>query len=296
MMAEPNITPYITFENVHFSRGRKRIFDGVNIAIPKGKITAIMGPSGTGKTTLLRLIGGQIKPDSGTVRVDGLDVARASSKSLLAMRRRLGMLFQNGALFTDLTAAENVAFPLREHSRLPEPMIQRMVTLKLQAVGLLDAAGQMPAALSGGMARRVALARALALDPELILYDEPFTGQDPINVGVLLRLIASLNQALGLTSVLVSHDVTEALSIADYVVVLNQAQIVASGSPDELRAQMSGNTFLRQFLEGAPDDDQSKYGQRSAKKFAVALGLMPHSVEPVKAECKPEFQAREDSQ
>ncbi len=275
--------PYITFENVHFSRGRKRIFDGVNIAIPRGKITAIMGPSGTGKTTLLRLIGGQIKPDSGTVRVDGLDVARASSKYLLAMRRRLGMLFQNGALFTDLTAAENVAFPLREHSRLPEPMIQRMVTLKLQAVGLLEAAGQMPAALSGGMARRVALARALALDPELMLYDEPFTGQDPINVGVLLRLIASLNQALGLTSVLVSHDVTEALSIADYVVVLNQAQIVASGSPDELRAQMSGNTFLRQFLEGAPDDDQSEHGQRSARNFAVALGLVPRSDESVQS-------------
>jgi phospholipid/cholesterol/gamma-HCH transport system ATP-binding protein len=281
MTVESHIAPYITFEDVHFSRGRKRIFDGVNIAIPRGKITAIMGPSGTGKTTLLRLIGGQIKPDSGTVRVDGLDVARASSKSLLAMRRRLGMLFQNGALFTDLTAAENVAFPLREHSRLPEPMIQRMVTLKLQAVGLLEAAGQMPSALSGGMARRVALARALALDPELMLYDEPFTGQDPINVGVLLRLIASLNQALGLTSVLVSHDVTEALSIADYVVVLNQAQIVATGSPDTLRAQMSGNTFLRQFLEGAPDDDQSEHGQQSARNFAAALGLTPRSDESV---------------
>lgn len=271
---------YITFENVRFSRGRKCIFDGVNIAIPRGKITAIMGPSGTGKTTLLRLIGGQIKPDSGTVRVDGLDVARASSKSLLAMRRRLGMLFQNGALFTDLTAAENVAFPLREHSRLPEPMIQRMVTLKLQAVGLLEAAGQMPAALSGGMARRVALARALALDPELMLYDEPFTGQDPINVGVLLRLIASLNQALGLTSVLVSHDVTEALSIADHVVVINQARIVASGSPDALRAEMPGNPFLRQFLEGAPDDDQSELGQRSARTFAEALGLLPRPDKP----------------
>lgn len=275
---------YITFENVHFSRGRKRIFDGVNVAIPRGKITAVMGPSGTGKTTFLRLIGGQIKPDSGTVRVDGLDVARASAKSFLAMRRRLGMLFQNGALFTDLTAAENVAFPLREHSRLPESLIQRMVTLKLQAVGLLDAAHQMPAALSGGMARRVALARALALDPELMLYDEPFTGQDPINVGVLLRLIASLNQALGLTSVLVSHDVTEALSIADYVVVLNQAQIVAAGSPDELRALTASNPFLRQFLEGAPDDDASERAQRSAQDFAAALGLVPHSDQRAKAQ------------
>lgn len=270
---------YVLFENVRFSRGIKRIFDGITIEIPRGKITAVMGPSGTGKTTFLRLIGGQIKPDSGTVRVDGLDVARASSRSLLAMRRRLGMLFQNGALFTDLSAAGNVAFPLREHSRLPEPMIRRMVTLKLQAVGLLDAADQMPAALSGGMARRVALARALALDPELMLYDEPFTGQDPINVGVLLRLIASLNQALGLTSVLVSHDVSEALSIADYVVVLNEGQVVASGSPEALRAQVSGNSFLRQFLEGAPDDEQSLNAQQASKNFAAALGLLPRSDE-----------------
>lgn len=267
--------PYITFERVCFSRGRKPIFDGVDIAIPRGKVTAVMGPSGTGKTTLLRLIGGQIKPASGTVRVDGLDVGRASARSLLSMRRSLGMLFQNGALFTDLNVAENVAFPLREHSKLPESIIRRMVLLKLQAVGMLDAAEQMPAALSGGMARRVALARALALDPELMLYDEPFTGQDPINVGVLMRLIASLNQALGLTSVLVSHDVAEALSIADYAVVINQARIVASGTPDELRAQMSGNAFLRQFLEGTPDDDRSEATKRSARDFAHALGITP---------------------
>ncbi|MHB8920079.1 MAG: ABC transporter ATP-binding protein [Halothiobacillus sp.] len=269
--------PYIQFEQLSFARGRNLIFDRIDLAIPRGKITAIMGPSGTGKTTLLRLIGGQIKPQSGRVMVDGLDMARASSKALLAMRRRLGMLFQNGALFTDLTAAENVAFPLREHTRLPESMIERIVALKLQAVGLLAAANQMPAALSGGMARRVALARALALDPALMLYDEPFTGQDPINVGVLQRLIASLNQALGLTSVLVSHDVTEVFSIADLVFVINEGRVVASGSPDELRAQMPHVPFLRQFLEGAPDDDQSIAGQQSAKIFATALGLVAPS-------------------
>ncbi|OYY53041.1 MAG: phospholipid ABC transporter ATP-binding protein MlaF, partial [Halothiobacillus sp. 28-55-5] len=256
--------------------------DRIDMAIPRGKISAIMGPSGTGKTTLLRLIGGQIKPQSGRVLVDGLDMARASSKELLAMRRRLGMLFQNGALFTDLTAADNVAFPLREHTRLPPFMIARMVALKLQAVGLLAAADQMPAALSGGMARRVALARALALDPELMLYDEPFTGQDPINVGVLLRLIASLNQALGLTSVLVSHDVAEVFAIADCVFVINEGRVVASGSPDELRAQMPQVPFLRQFLEGAPDDNQSAAGQQSAVNLAAALGLSP-AVAPSKA-------------
>ncbi len=247
------------------------------MAIPRGKITAIMGPSGTGKTTLLRLIGGQIKPKSGRVLVDGLDMGKASSQALLAMRRRLGMLFQNGALFTDLTAADNVAFPLREHTRLPPALIARIVALKLQAVGLLAAADQMPAALSGGMARRVALARALALDPELMLYDEPFTGQDPINVGVLLRLIASLNQALGLTSVLVSHDVAEVFAIADCVFVINEGRVVAKGSPDELRAQMPHVPFLRQFLEGAPDDNQSQASQQSANYLANALGLKPPS-------------------
>lgn len=264
---------YIQFEQMSFSRGRNLIFDRIDMAIPRGKISAIMGPSGTGKTTLLRLIGGQIKPQSGRVLVDGLDVARASNQALLTMRRRLGMLFQNGALFTDLTAADNVAFPLREHTRLPPTLIARIVALKLQAVGLLAAADQMPAALSGGMARRVALARALALDPELMLYDEPFTGQDPINVGVLLRLIASLNQALGLTSVLVSHDVAEVFAIADCVFVINEGRVVAQGSPDELRAQMPHVPFLRQFLEGAPDDTHSVAGQQSANNLARALGL-----------------------
>lgn len=264
--------PYIQFERVSFSRGRRVILDAVDLSIPRGKITAIMGPSGTGKTTLLRLIGGQIKARSGKVMVNGLNMGRAGRNDLLAMRRRLGMLFQNGALFTDLTARENVAFPLREHSHLPEALIQRIVALKLQAVGLLAAADQMPAELSGGMARRVALARALALDPELMLYDEPFTGQDPINLGVLLRLIASLNSALGLTSVLVSHDVSEALSIADQVYVINEGRVVGSGTPEDLMAQKAQSPFLRQFLDADPDaaTGQSDSGQRL---LADALGL-----------------------
>ncbi len=263
--------PYIRFEGVSFSRGRQQIFDHIHLEMARGQITAVMGPSGTGKTTLLRLIGGQIKPSRGKVWVNGLDVARAKASELLAMRRRLGFLFQNGALFTDLTAAENVAFPLREHARLPEALLDRVVALKLQAVGLLDAAEALPAALSGGMARRVALARALALDPELMLYDEPFTGQDPINLGILLRLIASLNRALNLTSVLVSHDVAETLSIADQVIIIDQAKVVAAGSPDDLRSQMSAIPFLQQFLNGAPPDQDSARAQ--AARLALAKRL-----------------------
>lgn len=265
------IEPYIRFEGVSFSRGRQLIFDRINLDMPRGKITAVMGPSGTGKTTLLRLISGQIKPSRGKVWVNGLDVARARASELLAMRKRLGFLFQNGALFTDLTAAENVAFPLREHAHLPEGLLDRVVTLKLQAVGMLDAADALPSALSGGMARRVALARALALDPELILYDEPFTGQDPINLGILLRLITSLNSALNLTSVLVSHDVAETLSIADQVIVIDQAQVVAEGTPDALRARMAEIPFLQRFLNGAPPDEDSSGAQ--ATRLALAKKL-----------------------
>lgn len=263
---------YIRFEGVSFSHGRRVILDRVDLAIPRGKITAVMGPSGTGKTTLLRLIGGQILARSGQVLVNDLNMGRASRGELLSMRRRLGMLFQNGALFTDLTAGENVAFPLREHARLPEEIIQRIVALKLQAVGLLAAVDQMPAELSGGMARRVALARALALDPELMLYDEPFTGQDPINLGVLLRLIASLNQALGLTSVLVSHDVSEALSIADQVYVINEGRVVGSGTPAELMQQKAHSPFLQQFLDAVPDPGKEQSGT-SIQALASALGL-----------------------
>lgn len=264
---------YIRFEGVSFSHGRRVILDRVDLAIPRGKITAVMGPSGTGKTTLLRLIGGQIRARSGQVLVNDLNMGRASRGELLSMRRRLGMLFQNGALFTDLTAGENVAFPLREHARLPEEIIQRIVALKLQAVGLLAAVDQMPAELSGGMARRVALARALALDPELMLYDEPFTGQDPINLGVLLRLIASLNQALGLTSVLVSHDVSEALSIADQVYVINEGRVVGSGTPADLMRQKAHSPFLQQFLDAVPDSGKGQSETLAQAALAAALGL-----------------------
>jgi len=264
-------SPAIVFEQVTFDRGRHRIFDGIDLEVPRGKVTAIMGPSGTGKTTLLRLIGGQLRPTSGKVWVDGVEVSRASRRTLYDLRRRMGMLFQNGALFTDLSVTENVAFPLREHSKLPEVLIQRIVTMKLQAVGLRSAAELMPAELSGGMARRVALARALALDPELMFYDEPFTGQDPINKGVLVRLIDSLNDALGLTSVLVSHDVAEALSIAEHAIVVGGGKVVGSGSPESLQQQKGDSPWLTQFLDGEPDGPVPF--DRSETDYSVALGL-----------------------
>lgn len=264
-------TPFITFEKVTFARGDRRIFDQIDLAVPRGKVTAIMGPSGTGKTTLLRLVGGQIRPSGGRVLVDGVAVSTARRKVLYALRRRMGVLFQNGALFTDLSVAENVAFPLLEHSTLPPPLIDRIVLMKLQAVGLRDAARLMPAELSGGMARRVALARALALDPELMLYDEPFTGQDPINMGVLMRLVASLNRALGLTSVLVSHDVNEALSIADYAIVIAEGGVKGAGTPEELLAQKAESPWLTQFLDGLPDGPAAF--DRSEGDYATALGI-----------------------
>jgi len=265
--------PLIVLEKVTFDRGNRRIFDAIDLEVPRGKVSAIMGPSGTGKTTLLRLIGGQLRPSSGKVWVDGVEVSKARRGTLYGLRRRMGMLFQNGALFTDLTAAGNVAFPLLEHSHLPQPLIDRIVTMKLQAVGLRGAADLMPAELSGGMARRVALARALALDPELMLYDEPFTGQDPISMGVLIRLIDSLNDALNLTSVLVSHDVAEALSIADYAVVMAGGGVVGAGSPDELQQQKAHSPWLTQFLDGLPDGPVAF--DRSESDYASALGLRP---------------------
>lgn len=236
---------------LRFARGDATIFDGVDISIPRGKITAVMGPSGTGKTTLLRLIGGQLQPTSGHIDFDGQRVDGAGRNTLYALRKRMGMLFQNGALLTDLNVFDNVAFPLREHTRLPERQISDIVLLKLEAVGLRGAQTLFPDALSGGMARRVALARAIALDPELVMYDEPFTGQDPISMGVLMRLIRTLNDALGLTSVLVSHDVAEAMSIADQVCVLSGGRVLAAGPPEEVRA--SNDARVRQFLDGAAD-------------------------------------------
>ncbi len=234
-----------------FHFGSRVIFDGIDLDLQRGKITAIMGPSGTGKTTLLRLIGGQIKPTAGTIHVDGQNVPGLSRRELFELRKRMGMLFQSGALLTDLSVFDNVAFPLREHTGLPEMMVRDLVLMKLEAVGLRGAQRLMPSELSGGMARRVALARAIALDPMMIMYDEPFTGQDPISMGVLVKLISDLNEVLGLTSIMVSHDVAEASQIADYIYVLSQGIVVGQGTPDELRD--SDSEWVRQFMEGTPD-------------------------------------------
>ncbi len=241
----------IDIRDLYFERDGRPIFRGVDIPVRRGEVTAIMGPSGTGKTTLLRLIGGQLRPSRGSVRVAGEQVPHLRRRELYRLRRRIGMLFQSGALFTDLTCFDNVAFPLREHTRLSERLIRQLVLLKLEAVGLRGARHLYPAELSGGMARRVALARAIALDPALVLYDEPFSGQDPISMGVLVKLIRELNDALGLTSVVVSHDVAETAAIADRIHVLADGEVVASGTPDELRA--SPSQWVRQFMDGRPD-------------------------------------------
>lgn len=227
------------------------VFKDIDIKIPRGKITAIMGPSGTGKTTLLRLIGGQLTPTNGEIVVAGKKIHRLSRNNLYQLRKRMGMLFQEAGLFTHLNVYENVAFPLREHTNLSTSMIHTLVLMKLQMVGLRGAWSFMPNELSGGMARRVALARAIALDPELIMYDEPFTGQDPISMGVLLKLIRMLNDALGLTTIIVSHDVKETLDIADYAYVIVDKQIVGHGTSDMIRHHSSKQ--LQQFIQGLPD-------------------------------------------
>nr|VFK55991.1 MAG: phospholipid/cholesterol/gamma-HCH transport system ATP-binding protein [Candidatus Kentron sp. TUN]VFK58238.1 MAG: phospholipid/cholesterol/gamma-HCH transport system ATP-binding protein [Candidatus Kentron sp. TUN]VFK62138.1 MAG: phospholipid/cholesterol/gamma-HCH transport system ATP-binding protein [Candidatus Kentron sp. TUN] len=248
---EMNGVPLVSIRDLHFSRGDQKVFDGIDVTIPRGKITAIMGPSGTGKTTLLHLIGGQLRPDKGTIIVDGVDVHRLSRQKLFDLRMRMGVLFQSGALFTDINVFDNVAFPLREHTRLPKEMIRNLVLMRLESVGLRGAWDKMPKELSGGMARRVALARAMVLDPMMILYDEPFAGQDPITMGVLVQLIRSLNDALALTSILVSHDVMETITIADYLYVLSEGKVVDHGTPDEL--DKTGSEWVTQFMRGLPD-------------------------------------------
>jgi len=241
----------VKIRDLHFSRGDRPVFRGVDMDIPRGKVSAIMGPSGTGKTTLLKLIGGQLRPDRGSIEVDGQNVHSLSNRELYQLRMRMGMLFQTGALLTDLTVFENVAFPLREHTQLDEPLIRKLVLLKLEAVGLRGARDLMPAELSGGMARRVALARAIALDPMMIMYDEPFTGQDPISLGVLVKLIRQLNDAARLTSIVVSHDVEETSVIADLVYVISDGKVIESGPPRVLHD--TGCEWTRQFMQGLPD-------------------------------------------
>jgi phospholipid/cholesterol/gamma-HCH transport system ATP-binding protein len=243
--------PVVQISDMHYAVGARPIFAGVNLEVARGQITAIMGPSGTGKTTLLRLMTGQISADRGRVQLFGQDVAQVDKASLYALRRRTGMLFQNGALLTDLSVFENVAFPVREHARLPESVLRRLVLTKLHAVGLRGAAELMPAQLSGGMARRVALARAIVMDPELLIYDEPFVGLDPISMGVIVSLIRELNQALGITSIVVSHDVDELSSIAHHSYLLSEGKVAAAGSPQSLRE--SDLPVVKQFMSGAAD-------------------------------------------
>jgi phospholipid/cholesterol/gamma-HCH transport system ATP-binding protein len=244
-------SPIVEIRNLGYAVGGRPIFDGLDMDIPRGKVTAVMGPSGTGKTTLLRLVTGQVRADTGSIHVVGEDMRNLKRADLYALRRRMGMLFQNGALLTDFNVFENVAFPIREHTDLSERLIRQLVLTKLEAVGLRGAADLMPSELSGGMGRRVALARAIVMDPEILIYDEPFVGLDPISMGVILRLIRRLNDTLGLTSIVVSHDVQEISAVSDNVFLLSAGKVVARGSPQELRANPS--EVVRQFVGGLPD-------------------------------------------
>ena len=241
----------VDIKNMTFKREERAIYEDINISIPKGKVTAIMGPSGIGKTTLLRLIGGQLKPQSGEILFDGQDIPTLSRAKLYDVRKRMSMLFQSGALFSEMNVFDNIAFPIREHTQLSEDIIEKMVLMKLEAVGLRGAKTLKPSELSGGMARRAALARAIALDPELIMYDEPFAGQDPISMGVIVRLIKSLNEALGLTSIVVSHDVAEVMSIADYIYIIAEQKVIGHGTAEEIAKNSS--PLVQQFVQGEAD-------------------------------------------
>lgn len=250
-MPSANSSHLVEIDRLSFAYGERLILDSVSLQLPRGQVTALMGASGGGKTTILRLIGGQIRASQGSVRFDGQEVAALDQRGLYAARRRMGMLFQFGALFVDMNVFENVAFPLREHTDLPEALIRDVVLMKLNAVGLRGAASLMPSDLSGGMARRVALARAIALDPELVMYDEPFAGLDPIALGTLARLIRDLNDAMGLTSVFVSHDLEQTLAIADRVIILANGRIAMQGTPEEIRH--SADPLVHQFVNALPD-------------------------------------------
>ena len=262
----------VEIQNVSFGYDPARpVLRDINLAIPRGSVVGIMGQSGCGKTTLLRIIMGAMLPSSGSARVLGHSTSELDSAGLYAMRRKMGMLFQFGALFTDMSVYENVAFPLREHAELPGELLHDLVMLKLQAVGLRGAAHLMPTELSGGMARRVALARSIALDPQLILYDEPFTGLDPISFGVIVRLIRSLNDSLGATSIIVTHDVQEALDVVDYVYFMAAGRVIAQGTPQEIRA--SPEPFVNQFVNGRPDGPVPFH--YAAPDYAADLEVVP---------------------
>lgn len=242
---------HILLENVVFRRGRRLILDGVSLEIPFGKIVAIMGPSGTGKTTLLKLIGGQLKPEKGDICVEGQSVPNLGRDALFELRKHIGVLFQSGALFTDLSVFENVAFPLRIHTDLDDELIRILVLMKLHSVGLRGAHELFPGELSGGMQRRVALARAIALDPRIIMYDEPFAGLDPIALGVIVQLIKTLNEAFGMTTIVVSHDIQETTGIADYIYIISDGKVIGAGTPESLKD--SSSSRVAQFIEGLPD-------------------------------------------
>ena len=241
----------LNITNLYADYGGKPALEDINLTLGSGELLVVLGPSGCGKTTLLKLIGGQLHPEQGEILFDGQDICRLSNRELYEVRKRMGMLFQSGALFTDISTFDNVAFPIREHTRLPESLIRQIVLMKLEAVGLRGAADLMPSELSGGMARRAALARAIALDPDLIMFDEPFTGQDPISMGVIVSLIKRLNEALNLTSIVVSHDVNEILSIADYAYIIADKHVIAEGTSEQLLA--SQDPQVVQFLKGEAD-------------------------------------------
>jgi phospholipid/cholesterol/gamma-HCH transport system ATP-binding protein len=261
----------VDIDSVKFSYGRRPVLKDVTMRIERGRLVAIMGGSGCGKTTLLRLIGGQLRPASGSIRIAGEAVHQLDTEGLYRLRRRMSMLFQFGALFTDMTVFENVAFPLREHTELPEQMIRDLVLMKLEAVGLRGAHPLMPSELSGGMARRAALARAVVLDPMLLMFDEPFAGLDPIALAVVGQLIRKLNDALGATSIIVSHDVLECLQIVDYLYFVSEGRIVGEGTPDEVRH--STDPFVRQFVYGETDGPVPFH--YAARPYPADVGLQP---------------------
>src|SRR5438067_10397998 len=271
-MTDPDPRPIVECRHLSFGYGERLVLNDLTFTVPRGKVTALMGASGGGKTTVLRLIGGQVRPRSGQVLFDGQEVASLDAAGLYAARRRMGMLFQFGALFTDLSVFENVAFPLREHTQLPENLLRDIVLMKLNAVGLRGARDLMPREMSGGMARRVALARAIALDPELVMYDEPFAGLDPISLGTIAQLIRSLNDALGITSLIVSHDVEETFLIADHVIILANGQLAAQGTPAEVKA--SKDPLVDQFVHARADGPVPFHypGPSVAQDFDRGLG------------------------